>query len=348
MAKQGLLLINLGTPEAPTTEAVRRYLREFLSDPRVIDIHPLGRWLLLNLIILPFRPSKSAAAYRKVWTQQGSPLLAHGLGLEQAVAEKLGPTWLVKLGMRYGQPALSDTLRALQDCERVVVLPLYPQYSAASTGSSLDLLYAEAGKYWVTPNLSVIPPFYRDPGFLECMARRGRSLIEQDKPDHILFSYHGLPERQIKKCDRSDSHCLQKPDCCDRIETVNQFCYRAQCYDTTRSLAQLLEISDDRYSVCFQSRLGRTPWIKPYTDEVIPSLLAKGKKRIVVFCPAFVADCLETLEEIGMRAREEFLAKGGEWLTLVPSLNAEADWADAVAQLVLSHDRAQQSGKPTP
>ena len=164
MAKQGLLLINLGTPDAPTPKAVRRYLREFLSDPRVIDIHPVGRWLLLNLFILPLRPRKSAAAYQKVWSEQGSPLLSHGLGLEQAVQALLGPEWTVKLAMRYGKPPLGEALHAMRDCDRVVALPLYPQYSAASTGSSLELLYAEAGKYWVTPNLSVVPHFYRDPG----------------------------------------------------------------------------------------------------------------------------------------------------------------------------------------
>lgn len=334
MAKQGLLLINLGTPDAPTPKAVRRYLREFLSDPRVIDIHPVGRWLLLNLFILPLRPRKSAAAYQKVWSEQGSPLLSHGLGLEQAVQALLGPEWTVKLAMRYGKPPLGEALHAMRDCDRVVALPLYPQYSAASTGSSLELLYAEAGKYWVTPNLSVVPPFYRDPGYLECMATRGRAVIEKDRPDHILFSYHGLPERQIKKCDLSGQHCLQKPDCCEQITTVNRACYRAQCHDTTRSLVGTLGLAPGSFSMCFQSRLGRTPWIKPYTDEVIPSLLRHGKKRLVVFCPAFVADCLETIEEIGIRARHDFISAGGESLTLVPSLNSEADWAQAVVRLV--------------
>ena len=347
MAKQGLLLINVGTPEAPTPAAVRRYLREFLSDPRVLDIHPVLRWLLLNIFILPLRPARSAAAYQKVWSEKGLPLMIHGHALAQAVQVQLGDSWTVRLAMRYGQPQLSEALLAMLDCDRIVALPLYPQYSAASTGSSLELLYAEASKPWVTPNLSVVPPFYRDPGYLACFAARGRALIEQEQPDHILFSYHGLPERQIKKCDVSGAHCLVKSDCCDQIASVNRSCYRAQCYDTTRSLVTALNLSPDDYSTCFQSRLGRTPWIRPYTDEVIPALLAKGKKRLVVFCPAFVADCLETLEEIGIRAEHDFVAKGGVSLKLVPSLNAEADWVMSVVRLV-KHNAGDDSGLPSP
>jgi len=347
MAKQGLLLVNLGTPEAPTPSAVRRYLREFLSDPRVLDIHPLGRWLLLHLIILPLRPRKSAALYQKIWTAHGSPLLLHGEALAQGVQSQLGEDWIVRLAMRYGRPTLREALSALQDCDRIVALPLYPQYSSASTGSTLELLYEEAQKPWVTPNLTVVPPFYRDPGYLACMAARGRAMIEREQPDHILFSYHGLPERQVRRCDRSGSHCLKKVDCCDTISTVNRSCYRAQCYDTTRSLATALGLAASRYSTCFQSRLGRTPWIRPYTDEIIPKLLAEGKKRLVVFCPAFVADCLETLEEIGIRAQHDFKAQGGESLTLVPSLNAEPDWVFAVVQLA-KNNAGDDSSRPSP
>ncbi len=332
----GLLLINLGTPDAPTPGAVRRYLREFLSDPRVLDIHPLGRALLLNLFILPTRPRKSAAAYQKVWTDRGSPLLAFSEDLAVGVQERLGPSWVVKLGMRYGAPAIGEALLALVHAgvQRLVVLPLYPQYSAASTGSCVEEVFRIAGARWVTPNLSLVEPFYDDPGFISAFAAVGRPILHTERPDHILFSYHGLPERQIRKADDTGAHCLARPGCCDQIVPANQACYRAQCYATTRLLAAALNLRAEDYTVCFQSRLGRTPWIQPYTDHVLPELRARGKQRLVVFCPAFVADCLETLEEIGIRARADFLAAGGESLTLVPSLNATPEWMDAVVRLV--------------
>jgi ferrochelatase len=332
----GLLLINLGTPDAPHQTEVRRYLREFLSDPRVIDIHPLGRAALLNLFILPTRPRKSAAAYQKIWTDRGSPLLAYSQDLTAGVQERLGPAWLVKLGMRYGSPPLGEALLELvrAGVQRLVVLPLYPQYSAASTGSSIEEVFRVAGALWVTPNLSLVEPFFDDPGFISAFASRGRPVLQAERPDHVLFSYHGLPERQIRKADDTGTHCLAQQSCCDRMVAANRSCYRAQCYATTRLLAAALNLSADDYTVCFQSRLGRTPWVRPYTDVVLPELRARGKQRIVVFCPAFVADCLETLEEIGIRARADFLAAGGESLTLVPSLNATPEWIEAVVGLV--------------
>ena len=344
----GLLLINLGTPDAPTPGAVRRYLREFLSDPRVLDIHPLGRALLLNLFILPTRPRKSAAAYQKVWTERGSPLLFHSQDLTAGVQERLGPAWLVKLGMRYGAPSIGEALLALLHAgvQRLVVLPLYPQYSAASTGSCTEEVFRIAGARWVTPNLSLVEPFFDDPGFIAAFAARGRPVLLAERPDHILFSFHGLPERQIRKADDTGAHCLARPDCCDRMVSANRACYRAQCYATTRLLAAALDLRADDYTVCFQSRLGRTPWIRPYTDQVLPELRARGKQRLVVFCPAFVADCLETVEEIGIRARADFLAAGGESLTLVPSLNATPAWMDAVVALV--HKQSALYADPSP
>lgn len=343
MPTQGLLLLNLGTPDAPTPDAVRRYLREFLSDPRVIDIHPIARFLLLHLVILPLRPRRSAEAYQKIWTPSGSPLLVHGRALAQAVQARLSDRWKVRLAMRYGNPSLQTALHDLTDCERIVVLPLYPQYSSASTGSSLEELYKLAAAKQVTPNLSVVPPFFRDPGYLACFVARSRPIIDAERPDHVVFSYHGLPERQVKKCDPSKRHCLASNDCCAQLSSVNQNCYRAQCHDTSRSLAATLGLRDGESSTCFQSRLGRTPWIRPYTDEVISSLLAQGKKRLVVVCPAFVADCLETIEEIGMRAKADFLARGGESLTLIPSLNSDADWADAICAMVASPSSTKTS-----
>jgi len=334
-ALTGLLLINLGTPDEPTTPAVRRYLRQFLSDPRVIDINPVGRFMLLNLVILPFRPKKSAHAYQQIWTERGSPLLFHSEDLTKAVAERLGEGWSVQLGMRYGSPSIKDALIALgnDDVDKVVVLPLFPQFAASSTRTALEETTRQSAKVWDAPHLAEIESFYDHPGFIEAFGEVGKKTIDETKPDHILFSFHGLPERHIKAEDDTGEHCLVKTDCCAQMTETNQYCYRAHCYSTARGIAAKLELSEDDYTVCFQSRLGRTPWIKPYTDVLLDELGAAGKKRLAVFCPAFVADCLETLEEIGMRAKDQFVAAGGEELVLIPSLNSEPTWADAVADM---------------
>jgi protoporphyrin/coproporphyrin ferrochelatase len=331
----GLLLINLGTPDEPTPPAVRRYLREFLSDPRVIDIHPVGRALLLNLIILPFRPKKSAHAYQSIWDpKRGSPLLYHSQDLVAGVAKALGREWKVELGMRYGKPSIPDAIDALRAAaiDRIVVFPLFPQYAASSTGTALARVFSLAGDAWNTPWLEVIAPFYDDPRFIAAFAAVARA-HDIAAADHVLFSFHGLPERHMRKSDPSGAHCLTSASCCDRVTDTNRNCYRAQCFATARALAAALQLPADRYTVCFQSRLGRTPWIKPYTDEVLDLIAKKGVKRLAVMCPAFVADCLETVEEIGMRARAQFLAAGGEALTMIPSLNASPEWIEAVAQL---------------
>jgi ferrochelatase len=342
----GLLLINLGTPDAPTPSAVRRYLRQFLSDPRVLDINPLGRAVLLHGVILPFRPAKSAEAYRKIWTDRGSPLLFHSRDLVERVQTLLGPRWAVELGMRYGEPSLEHALARLAErgAQRVVIFPLYPQYSSASTGSSVEEVFRLASGRWVTPNLSVVEPFYDHPAFLRAFAAVGAPILAEQRPDHVVFSFHGLPERHILKADETGAHCLRSPDCSATLGTANRNCYRAQSYATARGLAVALglEPREGAWTVAFQSRLGRTPWIRPYTDVVLPELAKTGVKRVVVFCPAFVADCLETLEEIGLRANDDFRAAGGESLTLVPSLNASPIWADAVGTIV--RDQALRYG----
>lgn len=331
----GLLLCNLGTPVRPDEVSVRRYLREFLADPRVLDVNPVGRWLLVHLIILPFRPRKSAAAYQKIWTSRGSPLLWHSQDLVLAVRERLGPDWAVELAMRYQEPSIASALAKLRasGVDRVVVFPLYPQGAASSTGSTLAEVFRAAEAAWTPPLLSCVGPFYDDPGFIDAFAAQGTPMLADENPDHVLMSFHGLPERHLRKSDASGKHCLAAADCCAGIGSANRDCYRAQCFATARALAHRLGLSEKAWSVSFQSRLGRTRWIRPYTDAVIAELAAQGKKRLLVFCPAFVADCLETLEEIGLRGKEQFLAAGGERLTLVPSLNASPAWADAVVRL---------------
>lgn len=332
--KTGVLLVNLGTPDAPETGAVRRYLRPFLSDPRVIDIPAAVRWFLVNLIILPLRPRKSAEAYREVWTDEGSPLLVHGKALRDAVSERLADV-PVELAMRYGNPSIQRGLDALhaQSCDRIVVFPLYPQYASSSTGSTLEVVYKTMAEEWNTPHVTVVPPFFDDEGFVKAFAAVGRPTLEELQPDHVLMSFHGLPERHMTKSDEGEGHCLSD-GCCERMVDANRNCYRAQCYVTARALAAELGLEEGTWSVAFQSRLGRTPWIQPYTDEVLPALAKKGVKRVAVYCPAFVADCLETIEEIGMRAKEDFTEAGGERLELVPSLNASEAWADAATALI--------------
>jgi ferrochelatase len=331
--KTGVLLINLGTPDAPRAPEVRRYLREFLSDPLVIDIAPIARWLLVNGIIAPFRAPKSAEAYRKVWTERGSPLLFHSLDLRDAVRERFEGV-PVELAMRYGRPSIAVGMDALAEagCERVFVAPLYPQYAESSTRSSIEKAKEEAALRGLT--IDSLPPFYEDPRFLDACAATGRVVLEKLQPDHVLFSYHGLPERHCMKTDATGAHCLKRDDCCAAIVDANRDCYRAQCFATTRGLRERLGLDEANSSIAFQSRLGRTPWIRPYTDEEIVRFAERGVKRLAVFCPAFVADCLETLEEIGIRAREAFIAAGGERLELVPSLNATAAWNDGLSEML--------------
>jgi ferrochelatase len=324
----GLLLINLGTPDAPTTPAVRRYLREFLSDPRVIDIGAVARWILLNVFILPTRPAKSAHAYQQIW-DGGSPLLLHSKDLAAGVQRALGDAWRVELAMRYGNPSIEAGLAELAGCERIVVLPLFPQYAASSTATASARVMELASARWDVAPLDIVPAFHADDGFLAAWTEVARPALAEARPDHVLFSFHGLPERQIRKS--GDARCLTD-GCCERSMST---CYRAQCFATARALVERLAIGD--HTVCFQSRLGRTPWITPHTDVLLDELPKRGVKRLAVMCPAFVADCLETLEEIGLRARAQFKAAGGDELVLIPSLNATPAWIDAVAKIARRH-----------
>lgn len=335
----GVLLLNLGTPDSPSVPDVRRYLREFLSDPRVIDINPVARWLLLNLVILRFRPAQSARAYRQIWGQDGkdgSPLLAHSLRLTEEVRRALGTGHVVELAMRYGSPSIPAALAKLEAAQpaSLVVVPLFPQYSSAATGSAVERVFEVVGQGWNVPPVETVGAFYDDPGFIAAFAEVARRHLDPFRADHVLFSYHGLPERHVRKSDPTGGHCLQRSGCCDAIGPENRYCYRAHCFATTRALVASLGLPPDRHGVSFQSRLGRTPWIHPYTDQVLPELARAGKKRLAIMCPAFVADCLETVEEIGIRAREQWRLLGGEDLLLVPSLNAEPRWVEAVAGMI--------------
>lgn len=335
-ARTGVLLVNLGTPDSPGVRDVRRYLREFLSDPRVLDISALGRALLLHLVILPFRPKTSAHAYAKIWTERGSPLLVHGRDLAARVQAALGADVPVELGMRYQNPSIASALERLRarGAERIVVLPLFPQYASSATGSALEEVMRQAGRLWNVPSIAVVPPFYDHPAFLDAFAAVARPVLEEFRPDRVILSFHGLPERQVRKSDETGAHCLRAPGCCDAIGAANRYCYRAQCFATARGLADRLGLAAGAWEVAFQSRLGRDPWIEPHTDVRLRELAAGGTRRVAVICPAFVADCLETLEEIAIRGRDDFKAHGGEDLRLVPSLNATEAWVDAVLTLI--------------
>ena len=336
LRKTGCLLVNLGTPDEPTPSAVRRYLREFLGDPRVLTLPAPIRWLLLNLVILPTRPRRTAAAYRAIWTRQGSPLRVHSEALRDGVATALGEDFRVELAMRYGKPSIASALAALERAgvERVVVLPLFPQYASSVTASAAAEVTRVLQAASDPPLLEILGAFYDEPEFVSCWAALAREPLVDFGPDHVLFSFHGLPENQIRASDRTRGHCLAKPDCCSASGADIARCYRAQCVSTAERLRQALELPRDKTSSAFQSRLGPTPWIRPFTDEELPLLRKRGVKRLAVFCPSFVSDCLETLEEVGIRLREQWRSLGGEDLWLAPCLNGDPRFAEAVARWI--------------
>ncbi|MCX6291284.1 MAG: ferrochelatase [Bacteroidetes bacterium] len=331
--KTGILLVNLGTPDSYSTPDVRKYLREFLSDPRVIDINPVGRWMLVNLIIAPFRSPKSAKLYKHIWTENGSPLLHLSNRQKQLLQEKLGNGYQVELAMRYGNPGIGKVMNdfAKQDLKKIIVLPLFPQYASATTGSVHEKIMSVIQHWQVIPEIKFINSYCNDTGFIHAFTEAGRKHHPKNF-DHVLFSFHGLPERQITKADTFD-HCL-KDNCCASLGEKNNYCYRAQCFETARLLAAGLQLPFEKYTVCFQSRLGRAEWIKPYASETIIHRAAKGDKKILVFAPAFTSDCLETIYEIGMEYDHLFKQHGGEKIQLVESLNDQPSWIEAMAGII--------------
>ena len=345
-SRKGLLLLNVGTPNSAQTSDVRKYLRQFLMDPYVLDMPFLNRWCLVHLAILPLRPRKSAAAYQKIWTSQGSPLGFHLKELSQKIRPLLGDSWFVQGAMRYGQPSIESAFQAFRDekIRDLTIFPLYPQYSLAATESSLQECVRLAKKLIPDARMTRVDPFYNHNLFLGSFTEVARKSLADFNYDHLLFSFHGLPERQVKRTDKAGDHCFGSEQCCQKIGDANQNCYRAQCYSTAHRIAERLGLESTRYTVCFQSRLGRTPWIKPYTDELLREMPKKGIKRLAVICPAFVADCLETLEEIQIRGREEFIRFGGEDLKLVPSLNSSDIWVNAVREIALEAKHEERAG----
>lgn len=333
-AKKGVLIVNLGTPDSPSVSDVRKYLDEFLMDGRVIDINPIGRTFLVKGIIVPFRGPKSAKTYQKIWTENGSPLMFYSARAAALLQEKLGDEYLVELAMRYQNPSIGSALEKLKQAgvNSIKVIALFPQYASATTGSVHEKVM-EIVKTWQSiPDITFVNSFHDDDLMIRVFAENGKK-HDPDSFDHILFSFHGLPQRQLKKADITQKHCLQAADCCQTITKANQFCYSAQSYNTAKLIAEELNIPMEKYTVTFQSRLGRDPWAQPYTSEVIHDLAKQGKKRLLVFCPAFVADCLETIYEIGEEYDEEFRELGGEKVQLVESLNEHPQWIEALARM---------------
>jgi len=335
--KRGVLLVNLGSPAEPTVPAVRRYLNEFLMDPEVIDLPWPVRRLLVSCFILPTRPKASAHAYASIWRtgeEPGSPLLHHSEAFVGALRSTLAQDGFassdlpVVLAMRYGEPSIASGMQALADCDEVLLLAAYPHHADSTRTTTINAAKAAQRD---GQTLTVVPPFYQDPDYINALAASIRPHLPTSY-DHLLFSYHGLPERHLTKADPTSSHCLQSNNCCEQPSTAHATCYRHQVYATTRAAVQALDIDPERYSVSFQSRLGRTPWLAPYTDQVLAELPTKGVERVAVVCPAFVADNLETLEEMGIQGRATFLAAGGSEFTLVPCMNDHPDWVQTVTR----------------
>jgi protoporphyrin/coproporphyrin ferrochelatase len=335
MKKATVLLVNLGTPDSPSVSDVRSYLSQFLNDPRVIDIPWLLRKILVNLIIVPFRAPKSAKIYKELWTEQGSPIIIHGESVKRLLQEKLGEEYNVELAMRYKNPSVPSVLEKIRKTNpnKIIVLPLFPHYASASTGSALQEVMDVIRKWWVIPELSFISQYWDHQGYINAFVDRGKQYDWKDY-DHVLFSYHGLPERQVDKV--YDEGLCNEKHCESEITEENKYCYKATCFATTRLFTAALGIPEDRYTVCFQSRLDKN-WLEPFSDKVVEEQAKKGAKKLLVFSPAFVADCLETTIEIGEEYQEIFEEHGGEKVQLVESLNDHPLWIEALEDLVKTH-----------
>lgn len=331
-AKTGVLLVNLGTPDSPSVSDVRSYLSQFLNDPRVIDIPWLLRKILVNGIIVPFRAPKSAKVYKELWTENGSPLLFHSNNVKNLLQKELAGEYEVFLAMRYKNPSIPQVLEEMRwkNFDKIIVVPMFPQYASASTGSALEEVMRELCKWWVIPEIRMISQYYNHPLYIDAFVERGKQ-YNLSEYDHILFSYHGLPERQVDKVYKDD--LCKDHDCENEITEENKLCYKATCYATTRLLVEKLNIPQEKYTVCFQSRLDKK-WLEPFSDKVVEECAKKGMKKILVFSPAFTADCLETTIEIGEEYQELFEEHGGEKVQLVESLNSHPLWIQCLKALV--------------
>ena len=337
MKKTGVLLLQLGTPDSPSVKDVRKYLTEFLNDPRVIDIPWLPRKLLVNGIIVPFRAPKSAKIYKELW-EFGvgvSPLKTHTQKLKELVEKKFeGEDVTFEVAMRYQNPSMDSVLERMKKAlyDQIIIIPLFPQYASASTGSAVEKAMNIIKKWWVIPEIKIVSQFYDNPSFIDAIIERTKAFNLKDY-DHILFSYHGLPVRQVDKVYEGETDLCSDQPCESQINEFNKYCYKATSFATTRLIAEKLGIEEKDYTVCFQSRLDKK-WLEPFSDKVVEEWGKKGAKKLLVFSPAFVADCLETIIEIGDEYQEIFEEFGGEKIQLVPSTNAHPKFVDCIEELV--------------
>ncbi len=333
--RKGVLFINLGSPDSPDIADIRKYLKEFLSDKRVMTMPAILRWMIVNLFIAPFRPAAIQKNYQSIWNEEGFPLIVHGKELTAAVSRLLGEEYLIELAMRYGKPTLHKSLEHLRhsSLEKLLIFPLFPQYASATTGSIVEKTMDIIKSWTVIPELKIISSFYQHSAFIHAWISQAKPFLES-KPDHILFSFHGLPESHIAAADVSGRHCLQDVNCCQTDSKYHSGCYRAQCFKTASSLTKKLGLSESQVSISFQSRLGKAKWLEPLTIHHVKQLAGRGIKNLLVFCPSFVADCLETTYEIQDEVKSEFLASGGENLSLVPSLNSSQSWIEGLVAMV--------------
>ena len=331
---KGVLLVNLGSPESPTAKDVKPYLDEFLMDKYVIDVPFLLRALLVRGIILRKRPEKSAAAYAKIWTKEGSPLIVISKKMHEKVQQLVDIP--VALAMRYGTMTIQKGLQELKDKDvtEVMLLPLYPQHAMASTVTILELAEDLRKKHFPEMKFTIVPAFYNKPDYIKALANSMKKYLDTFEYDHLLFSYHGIPERHIRKTDITKSHCKIDGSCCNTPSPAHEFCYRHQCYETTKQVVELLNIPKDKYSQTFQSRLAGDKWLTPYTDVEVNKMAEKGIKKLAVVTPAFVSDCLETLEEIAMEANHQFKEHGGEEFLAIPCMNDGDEWCGTVANWI--------------
>ncbi len=329
-SQKGVLLVNLGSPDSPSVPDVRRYLREFLMDGRVLDAPWPIRFFVVYGLILPFRPKRSAEAYQKIWLPEGSPLIVLGQKVQSALGRRLSIP--VELAMRYQNPSIPAALGRLQEkgVSELLLIPMFPHYAMSSFETAVERVKEVLAQMRSPMALEVVPPYYDHPDYIRALVGNAAPYLNEPY-DHLLFSFHGLPERHLHKRDSTGHHCLQAQDCCQTPSPAHATCYRAQCFKTVSAFVDHAGVKN--YSVSFQSRLGRQPWLKPYTDFELPRLAQEGVKRLLVMCPAFVADCLETLEEIGLRGKETFLAAGGSELVLIPCLNEHPLWVDALEKM---------------
>jgi len=331
---KGALLVNLGSPNSTSVKDVKNYLDEFLMDKRVIDIPYLVRAFVVKGIILNTRPKKSAEAYKKIWWDEGSPLIVLSERLHKKVQTQTNIP--VELAMRYGNPSIKSGIQKLADkgVTEIYLIPLYPQFAMATTETIVVLANKIIEKQFPNIKITDVPAFYKQPDYIEVLSNSIQKHLEKTKPDHLLFSYHGVPERHIKKSDVTKSHCKIDGSCCNSPSAAHEFCYRHQCYETTKLVADKLNLNEGFFSTSFQSRLGRDPWLQPYTDKTIDDFAQNGVKNLAVVTPAFVSDCLETLEEIGMEAKHSFKENGGIDFSTIPCLNDDDAWVKTLASWI--------------